>query len=221
MHIYLDECGDLGWVLDKPFGNGGSSRYLTICAISCPEKKLKILDRIVANLYKSWRIDPGYEKKGSSFNENGALWLSKKVVRVLNKNPDILVSAITTKKSKVHEHLRTSSGYLYQNMIMRCVVELLKDCDQAVIIPDKSSFKAKNAPISFSEYIKWQFKKEYNRKIRLNYKPELSHNNNKLMLVDWLCNFVWRSYEFREYKAYNHLKPYIRDGRFLFKKRFD
>lgn len=63
MNIYLDESGDLGWVLDKPKNDGGSSNYLTICAISCPKDKVKVLDRVVIGLYRSWKINPKHEKK--------------------------------------------------------------------------------------------------------------------------------------------------------------
>lgn len=36
MNVYLDESGDLGWVLDKPYRNGGSSRFMTIAFVACP-----------------------------------------------------------------------------------------------------------------------------------------------------------------------------------------
>ena len=28
MQIFIDESGDLGWILDKPYKKGGSSQYL-------------------------------------------------------------------------------------------------------------------------------------------------------------------------------------------------
>jgi len=33
MKIYIDESGDLGWKLDKPNRNGGSSKFITITGI--------------------------------------------------------------------------------------------------------------------------------------------------------------------------------------------
>lgn len=33
MLIFLDESGDLGWSFDRPNGDGGSSRYITISGI--------------------------------------------------------------------------------------------------------------------------------------------------------------------------------------------
>jgi hypothetical protein len=37
MNLYLDESGDLGWTLDKPYQAGGSSRYLTIATLIIPK----------------------------------------------------------------------------------------------------------------------------------------------------------------------------------------
>jgi len=38
-HIYLDESGDTGWIFDKPYTKGGSSRYLIIAACLLPPDK--------------------------------------------------------------------------------------------------------------------------------------------------------------------------------------
>ncbi|MBW3010579.1 DUF3800 domain-containing protein, partial [Acinetobacter baumannii] len=45
--IYLDESGDLGWNMEKPYQKGGSSRMLTLAAICLPENKVKYVQRIV------------------------------------------------------------------------------------------------------------------------------------------------------------------------------
>jgi hypothetical protein len=33
MKVFIDESGDLGWTLDKPNRNGGSSRFITLTGI--------------------------------------------------------------------------------------------------------------------------------------------------------------------------------------------
>ena len=51
--IYLDESGDLGWTLDKPHNNGGSSRYLTLAAVIVPTTKTYLITRVVRGIYKA------------------------------------------------------------------------------------------------------------------------------------------------------------------------
>lgn len=51
--IYLDESGDLGWSLDKPYKNGGSSRYLTLAAVIVPTAKSHVITRVVRGLAKT------------------------------------------------------------------------------------------------------------------------------------------------------------------------
>lgn len=68
MNIYLDESGDLGWVLNKPYRHGGSSRYLTIAYVACPPEKKHLLKRIVRKVYERTKTDPKTELKGSALS---------------------------------------------------------------------------------------------------------------------------------------------------------
>jgi hypothetical protein len=43
MRIYIDESGDLGWTLDKPNRNGGSSKYITITGIVISNEEEKYI----------------------------------------------------------------------------------------------------------------------------------------------------------------------------------
>lgn len=50
--VFLDESGCLGWTLDKPYGKGGSSRFLVLAAVSVSNGKGKYVERIIQSLYK-------------------------------------------------------------------------------------------------------------------------------------------------------------------------
>jgi hypothetical protein len=47
MNLYLDESGDLGWKFDKPYRDGGSSRYLTIATLIIPQNLSHLPKRII------------------------------------------------------------------------------------------------------------------------------------------------------------------------------
>lgn len=61
--FYLDESGDLGWSFDKPYGRGGSSRYLVIAAMSLPVADMHRPERAMKDLFKASRWDHRKEKK--------------------------------------------------------------------------------------------------------------------------------------------------------------
>ena len=52
MKVYIDESGDLGWTLDKPNRNGGSSRYITITSLVIEEFEEKYVTRFISDIYK-------------------------------------------------------------------------------------------------------------------------------------------------------------------------
>ena len=79
MNVYLDESGDLGWVLDKPYMHGGSSRYLTIAYVVCPSEKTKLLKRIVRDVYNHTHTSPSVELKGSSLSVEDKKFFANKV----------------------------------------------------------------------------------------------------------------------------------------------
>ncbi|WP_370790311.1 DUF3800 domain-containing protein [Leyella stercorea] len=79
MNVYLDESGDLGWVLDKPYRNGGSSRFMTIAFVACPAEKKHLLRRIVVDVYRKTKTDPKTELKGSSLSVKDKCYFAEKV----------------------------------------------------------------------------------------------------------------------------------------------
>lgn len=99
-NVYLDESGDLGWILDKPYRNGGSSRYLTIAFVVCPSEKKHLLRRIVKDVYRRIGFNPKMELKGSALSVNDKCFFAEKVRKLVSMNPDIAVGSITVNKSK-------------------------------------------------------------------------------------------------------------------------
>lgn len=67
--IYLDESGDLGFTLDKPYQKGGSSRMLTLSALCVPEHKIKYIQRIVRAIYQKRKRPLKNELKSVDLNQ--------------------------------------------------------------------------------------------------------------------------------------------------------
>jgi len=65
MIIYLDESGELGWNFTKPYGFGGSSRFLSITFLIIPEEKRHLTKRIVRKVYRCENQRTDIELKGN------------------------------------------------------------------------------------------------------------------------------------------------------------
>lgn len=76
MLVFLDESGDLGWTFDKPNGNGGSSRFITISGIVVSEEHLKHVKRYISDIYQKYKLTPKIEKKGCNFSDQDAAYIS-------------------------------------------------------------------------------------------------------------------------------------------------
>ena len=109
VNIYLDESGDLGWVLNKTYRYGGSSRYLTIAYVVCPNEKKHLLKRIVRKVYTKTNTDPKTELKGSALSVENKKFFASKVRELVSMNPDIKIGAITVNKSKVQQRLNSAA----------------------------------------------------------------------------------------------------------------
>lgn len=93
--LYLDESGDLGWTFDKPFRNGGSSRFLTIAYLVVPNDHIKYCNRLVKNIYEVFKINPSIELKGTSMNDEQKKIAAGKIIRLIREKPDLILGAIT------------------------------------------------------------------------------------------------------------------------------
>jgi hypothetical protein len=62
-HIYLDESGDTGWLFERPYTRGGSSRYLVIAACQLTPEVEHKPERLLRNIYRHRRWKSGSEKK--------------------------------------------------------------------------------------------------------------------------------------------------------------
>ena len=152
INIYLDESGDLGFTLNKPYRHGGSSRYLTIAFAVCPSNKQHLLKRVVQKVYEKTKTGPQKELKGSDMDIETKKFLARKVYSLVSMNPDIKIVSITVNKSKVQQHIREDANKLYNYMIKVAVLDYIKNEPVVNLIRDNRSVKVKSGN-SLIEYL--------------------------------------------------------------------
>jgi hypothetical protein len=86
MNLYLDESGDLGWKFDKPYREGGSSRYLTIATLIIPQNLSHLPKRIIKEIYTERKQPTTKELKGKDLSKPEKQIFVNRVVALLKRN---------------------------------------------------------------------------------------------------------------------------------------
>ena len=214
-NIYLDESGDLGWVLNKPYRHGGSSRYMTIAYVVCPNEKKHLLKRIVRKIYEKTGTDPKIELKGSALSVDTKKYFATKVRELVSMNPDIKIGAITVNKSKVQQHIRDDANKLYNYMIKLAVLDTVRNEPLVNLIRDNKSVKVKSGN-SLIDYLQTTLWFEMNSKTKIIDIPSDSKKVQNLIFIDWMNNLIWGNYEDDNSAPYQILKSVIESRKLFF-----
>ncbi|MBR1519681.1 MAG: DUF3800 domain-containing protein [Bacteroidaceae bacterium] len=213
-NIYLDESGDLGWMLNKPYRHGGSSRYMTIAYVVCPPEKKHLLKRIVRKVYTKTKTDPKIELKGSALRVEDKKFFATLVTKLVSMNPDIKIGSITVNKNKVAQHIREDSNKLYNYMIKLAILDTIRNEPLVNLIRDNKTVKVKSGN-SLIDYLQTTLWFDMNSKTRVVDIPSDSKKVQNLIFIDWMNNLIWGNYEDRNSEPYQILKSVI-DSKKLF-----
>ena len=85
MNIYIDESGDLGFSFSRPYGKGGSSRYLTITCLLVPKHLTHKPKRLVKKLYQRLKQPPQDELKAIDLKPSDKIYFAGRVKKLLIK----------------------------------------------------------------------------------------------------------------------------------------
>ena len=214
-NIYLDESGDFGFTLNKPYRHGGSSRYLTIAFAVCPSDKQHLLKRVVREVYNTTKTDPKTELKGSSMDIETKKLFARKVSSLISMNPDIKIVSITVNKSKVQQHIREDANKLYNYMIKVAVLDYIKEEPLVNLIRDNKSVKVKSGN-SLIEYLQINLWFELRTKTKIIDVPSDSKKVKNLIFIDWINNIIWGNYEDRNKEPYDIIKTVIESKKLFF-----
>ncbi|MDR2038650.1 MAG: DUF3800 domain-containing protein [Bacteroidales bacterium] len=206
LNIYLDESGDLGWIFDKPYRKGGSSRFLTIAYIICPSEKKHFIKRIIKKLYSKLHIPTTEEIKGSSLSVENKIYVANKTMDLLKNHPDIIIGHITVSKERVQKHIREDANKLYNYMLKLSILPKIEKHPIVNLIRDNKSIKVKSGN-SLIDYLQTTMWFEHNSSTKIIDLPSDSRNVNNLIFIDWINNIVWGNYEDRNKSAFEILIP--------------
>jgi Protein of unknown function (DUF3800) len=216
MKIFIDESGDLGWTLDKPNRNGGSSRYITLTDLVISENDEKYITRFISDIYKKYKLTPNIEKKGANFLPEHSSFISNQLSKLSTKCHSFMIISLTVNKSKVFDALKKDKNIFYNYALGLLLKNEIVKHERVEIILDKRTIKVSHGE-SFPDYIKTQVWGEgHNIEISCCFLE--STHNKMLWFADWYANFVWRNYEDNENSSYSVIQnaTYFSEKRLYF-----
>lgn len=209
IHIYLDESGDLGWTLNKPYRAGGSSRYITIASLVVSKEKRHLPKRLVKKLYIKYGWGTRTEKKWSDMRHHERLEFAKRAKELVERNTgDIRFLSITVKKENVQEHIRKDSNKLYNYMISCSLINEMSNHEKVRFYPDPRSVKVESGN-SLHDYLVMKLWFEKKAKTDLETLPSDSAANTNVQFADMLSGIVQGHFEDSNSDAWNLLKDKI------------
>ncbi len=203
MRIYIDESGDLGWTLDKPNRNGGSSKYITLTGLVISEDDEKYINRFISDIYKKYKLTPNIEKKGANFLPEHSSFITNQLNKITAKSDSFKIISITVNKANVFDALRKDKNIFYNYVLgLLLAPEIVKHVEIEIKL-DKRTIKVSHGE-SFPDYIKTKIWGD-GHDIAIDCEFLESTNEKMLWFADWYANFVWRNHEDNENSAYDQL----------------
>lgn len=214
--IHADESGDLGWSFDKPYGRGGSSRYLVIFAVCVDDTKIHRVDRLIKDLYKGSGWDPKREKKWIDMSEKSREHFLRQAVRLREAHNDVSYHAIVVSKERVQAHLRADPNKLYNYMVKLLLANEMAKHEHVSFIPDQRSVKVASGN-SQHDYLQTTLWYENEAKTVLETLPSDSRYCKPLQFADMMAGAVGSNYEFNKTKYLEEIGPHLNLKRLFFK----
>ena len=214
---YLDESGDLGWVLDKPYQHGGSSRFLTISSILVHKADKHRLGRALDTFKRKLFVDPRLELKSTDLTPDQRILFmdiflheAKKVNKFLR-----IISKTVAKDNVKKSAFKKEPNLLYNYTTALCLLEKIADLEKVDLFADSRVTKV-DAKLSFNQYLATKLAGDHDSDCQFNVHHVNSQHSQEVQCADIITNIIWRSYEFDVAWEKEKIKSYLSDGTLYF-----
>lgn len=215
-HIYLDESGDTGWLFDRPYTRGGSSRFLVIAASVVPPSKDHKPERLLRHIYQHRHWAPDKEKKWARMSPEARSDFALAAAKLARTETDIEYHAIVADKRNVQSHIRQDPNKLYNYMVKLMLLETMARHDYVNLVPDPRSIKVESGN-SLHDYLQTELWLGLGASTILETTPRDSRHCLNLQFVDMLAGVVQSQVEFGESRHWDSLQAHIRIKQLFFK----
>jgi len=206
--IYLDESGDLGWELEKPYPNGGgSSRFFTIAAVICDSREIHLIKRLLKKFLVYLKSPHDRELKWVNLKFKNRIYFCHLAAELKGLYPNsVHYYSITVYKRQVPAHIRSDSDKLYNYMIGLSLLPKMCEYKTIDFIPDWRNLNV-NSDNSLTDYLQIQlwFEKDVATIVH-NHVRRNSISEKGLQFADLIAGAIQQYYEDNCSEYYQILK---------------
>lgn len=217
--FFLDESGDLGWTLDKPFGNGGSSQHLTIATISSDVESQKHIGRFVKRAKKKYGFSSKKEMKWTDLNHQQRLDFSEKAAKLIKEHDGLQCYAIVVAKRGVAHHLRNDKSLLYNYLIRMSLLDEVVKYPNVTLIPDPQGIAPNTgAPLHhYMQHMAYEYAAKTGSSVTsVGFKQLDSSASFGIQFADMLAGIIQQKFEGINEEYFAHLADVIQLKKFFF-----
>lgn len=226
---YLDESGDLGWKLDKPYLNHGSSRYFVIAIAVGMNHAYRRFGKVMGQLHTQQGWTSKKEKKWGTINDLPREIFCQLAAKELAGNDDLKVMiAVFHKESAPHflrdvdvaqahpeataaEILALEAKYkgrahlVYAMMVAETLAAHLPEMDSFAFCPDELN----GGQRALDHILTYRLLIQDQRDLTLNRVERVAAMEFGLTFADMCAGAVFEAYERGVTKYLDILKPYV------------
>ncbi|XPJ82396.1 DUF3800 domain-containing protein [Klebsiella pneumoniae] len=197
--------------MDKPYQDGGSSRFLVLASVMVPVAKTTKLERIIRGMYKNRGRATKTELKSVHLSGKERAHFARELVALAGNHPDIRFAAIAVEKANVCDAFRRHTEGLYNYMAMTMLVDEMGQHAHIDFIPDQRDVAARHKHAMHDFLLTNLACRGYDT--RLATTPSESKGNLALQFADYLAALVWGRYEFgsqTEQQLFATIQPHVK-----------
>lgn len=212
--IYLDESGDPGWIFDQPYGNGGSSRFMTLAAAVVDDSEAFKLGRIVRGFYKARGRQISNELKSHHLKSKERRDFCRQAIDLSQKIPSLKFFAITVYKPKVNMAFQQHQNGLYNYMVKLLLLPEMAKHSHVSFIPDARDVKTE-LKLALDDYLRMELAIAEATTV-LTTTPWESRVSLDLQFADYLAGCIWSCHEYGQCHHLQMMAPVLTEKRLFF-----
>ena len=226
---YLDESGELGWKFDKPYLDGGASRYFVIAIALGLNENYRRLGKVVDSLHKLQNWTSRYEKKWATISHGPRETFCQLAAKELASNQNIKVLVAVYHKESAPNFLRAvdvralhpnasekeilaleakykgRTHLIYAMLVAETLAEHLPAMDNFTYCPDELN----EGQRTLDAILTYRLLVQQQRETVLNRVDRKQPMQRGLDFADMCAGAVFEAYQFKDQSFLEILKPYI------------
>ena len=215
---YLDECGDLGWKLDREYQDRGSSRYFVIAMVVGYQENYRRFNTIIRKWHTHQKWTSKNEKKWATVDSHKARMNFLNFLKIeLSENSDLKLYTIVFNKLNKPKNLITHEEngdvkrgllpLIYGSSLAHMLSSILNDVelDNFSYCPDDLNENVR----TLEHILEYQTIFLHRKKTRLNRMDYAKAMSAGINCADMVAGAIWENFENNNPIYFEEIKDFV------------